>query len=43
VLADKPDIMAPDIALVWKFTRTTPVRVDYGRLPVPADVPVRKK
>jgi hypothetical protein len=42
VMAYNPDAMPQDIALVWKFTRATPVRFDHGRVPAPADVAVRK-
>jgi hypothetical protein len=31
VIADNPDAMPPDAALVWRFTRATPVRFDQGQ------------
>src|SRR6266496_3735510 len=33
VIADNPGAMPPHIALVWKFTRATPVRFDHCRVP----------
>jgi hypothetical protein len=41
VIVYNPDAMPPDVALVWKFSRSTPMRFDHGRVPVPADAAVR--
>jgi hypothetical protein len=42
MLAGNSGAMALDIALVWKFTRATPGRVDRGLVPVPATGGVRQ-
>ena len=41
VMADNPDAIPPDVALVWRFTRATPVRFDQSRVPAPADMAER--